>query len=587
MTSEASVANGSSIGQPLAFQQLRWRLLRNTVHATLRGSMLRLIVILLCSLVVWSGVFAGSIEGFTYLHKQHIPLAGGIVGTLFDLMFLTLAVLLIFSSGIILYSSLFSSAETSFLLSMPAAADQVFAYKFQGALAFSSWAFLLLGSPVLVAYGLVFGGPWYYYILLLCFFLGFVLLPGSLGALGCLLVVNYLPRRRRQVLVVTIALLITAVAFWLSRVTPSNWTELLNRDFVQRVVGQLSLAQGPLSPNHWLTRGIQAAARRDLVQAAYYLALVWSNGLFLYVLITWAARRLYRQGFNRVATGGSLRRRYGGLWMDQALTGMVGFLDPQTRLLIVKDFRMFRRDPAQWAQVLIFTGLMVLYFTNMRQFYQNEDMGQAYQNGVSLMNLGATALLLCAYTGRFIYPMLSLEGRKFWILGLLPLHRDRLLWGKFAFSATWSVLTAVFLVFFSDLMLGMPGWIIALHALAVVVLALGLSGLSVGLGAWMPNFRESDPSKIAVGFGGTLNLVTGLLYLLLVIALMAVPAHLHLAGAQLFRFALGAGQGRGLALGNPLTWWLVGGLTAGLALGTTAVVVPLRFGARALRRMEF
>ena len=30
----------------------------------------------------------------------------------------------------------------------------------------------------------------------------------------------------------------------------------------------------------------------------------------------------------------------------------------------------------------------------------------------------------------------------------------------------------------------------------------------------MPNFRETDPSKIAVGFGGTLNLVAGLLFLL-------------------------------------------------------------------------
>ena len=59
-------------------------------------------------------------------------------------------------------------------------------------------------------------------------------------------------------------------------------------------------------------------------------------------------------------------------------------------------------------------------------------------------------------------------------------------------SATWAVLIAEFLVVFSDLMLGMPGWIIGLHALTVLVLALGLSGLSVGLGAWMPNFRESE-----------------------------------------------------------------------------------------------
>ena len=63
---------------------------------------------------------------------------------------------------------------------------------------------------------------------------------------------------------------------------------------------------------------------------------------------------------------------------------------------------------------------------------------------------------MCAYMSRFIYPMLSLEGRKFWILGLLPLERERLLWGKFAFAATGGVLVGAALVTISDLLLGMP-----------------------------------------------------------------------------------------------------------------------------------
>ena len=64
--------------------------------------------------------------------------------------------------------------------------DQVFAYKFQGAVAFSSWGFLLLGSPILIAYGLRIGdgAPWYFYAVLPLFFLGFVLLPGSIGRAG-------------------------------------------------------------------------------------------------------------------------------------------------------------------------------------------------------------------------------------------------------------------------------------------------------------------------------------------------------------------------------------------------------------------
>jgi len=566
------------VNQPLLFQQLRWRLLCNAAAAVRRAGSMRLTTIFLCSLLVWGCVFAAGWEGFEFLRLQGrsnpFVFLEDIIVTFFDLFFLALALGLVFSGSIILYSSLFSSAETAFLLSTPAAADQVFAYKFHGAVAFSSWAFVLLGSPVLIAYGLVFAVPWYFYALLPLFFVGFVLLPGSVGALICLVVVNAVPRRRKQVLAVAILAVCLLLALWavhLVRATQAqNWT----RDAVKDFLSQFAFAQGVLTPSHWMSQGLLAAGHGEVGEAAYRLMLVWSNGLFLYLLTAWAAARLYRRGYNRVVTGGTLRRRYGGAWLDGLMSRLVGFLDPQTRLLIIKDFRTFRRDPTQWAQVLIFSGLMALYFSNIRRFYEG-DINQQYKNGVSLINLAATALLLCAYTGRFIFPMLSLEGRKFWILGLLPLERGRLLWGKFAFSATWALLIAEFLVVFSDAMLGVEGPILGVHALTVFVLAVGLSGLSVGLGAWMPNFRETDPSKIAVGFGGTLNLVAGLLYILVVLALMALPWHVRVILSEVLGWRTGAG------------WLWYAGLAAGLAVGAAAVFFPLRIGARNLRQVEF
>src|SRR5205823_5754022 len=145
-------------------------------------------------------------------------------------------------------------------------------------------------------------------------------------------------------------------------------------------------------PAHWIAQGLQAAALREPGEMAYYLTLVCGNGLLLYVLTAWAAARLYRRGFNRVATGGELRRRYGGGWLDNGLGRLLGFLDPQTRLLILKDFRTFRRDPAQWAQILVFAGLAVLYFSNVRHFY-TQQVGQSFQNGISLLNLVAISFL--------------------------------------------------------------------------------------------------------------------------------------------------------------------------------------------------
>jgi ABC-2 type transport system permease protein len=565
----------------LLFLRLRWALLRNSWRALVGRSKVRPITVVLCSLVICLFVFFVSWEGFRFLSQQGLELGGGIVGMLFDLMFLALAGLLVFSSGLILYASLFNSPEAGFLLSTPATADQIFAFKFQGALAFSSWAFLLLGGPVLVAYGLVYRATPMFYAVLPLFFLGFILIPGSLGAIVCLLVVNYLPRRRKQVLIAAVVLVGLLAGLWGYRTVREvrQGSQTFTRDAVQKLWGRLEIAQAPLLPSHWVAWGVLRAARGDLDRTLYYLALVWSNGLFLYLLTAWLAKRLYRRGYNRLATGGDLRKRWGGHWLDRLMERCLFFADPQTRLLIVKDFRTFRRDPAQWSQVLIFCGLMTLYFVNIPRLFVS-DITWGYQNGISLLNLCAVALLLCTYTGRFIYPLLSLEGRKFWVLGLLPLQRERLLWGKFFFSTAGCVLIAEALVLVSDLMLGMPALCVGLHVLTVAVLALGLSGLSVGLGACMPNFRETDPSKIAAGFGGTLNLVIGLGYLMAVIGLMAAPWH---------AFAADPKDLVGLGVVHSLAAMAVVGFLAlvGLGVGAASVLIPLHYGARQLRQMEF
>jgi ABC-2 type transport system permease protein len=565
----------SALGtQHLVFQRLRWQTARNAGMLLVGNSRVRLITIILCSLVIAGTVYLGTYEGFGLLRRQQIPFSGRLVGILFDFLFLSLAMLLVFSGGLILYASLFTSPETNFLLSTPARADQVFAYKFQTAVTFSSWAFLLLGLPILISYGVVYEVPWSYYALLPVFFIGFLLVPGSVGAIACFVVVNITPQRRKQVLAGLVLLLVLVIVWWSYETLREIRNPRSDRDALSWLDARFAFTRAPLMPSHWMTRGLQAAARGDLAAAFYPLALLWANGLMLYLGAAYTARRFYRRGFNRLATGGAIRKRYGATRVDRVAMFFLRPFDPQTRLFIIKDFRTFRRDPAQWAQIVIFAGLMLLYFANSPQFYQT-DRGRSFQHVISFTNLLAVAMLTCAYMSRFVYPMLSLEGRKFWILGLLPLPRERLLRGKFAFAATGGVIIGLVLVTVSDLLLGMPAEALALHLPAITVLATGLAGLSVGLGAIVPNFRETDPSRIAVGFGGTLNLIAGLLFLVVVLALMTGPYHLAAGLSEV-----------GVPSGG--VWrWIAIGMGSGIVVGVLATVLPLRAGTRALRRMEF
>jgi ABC-2 type transport system permease protein len=136
------------------------------------------------------------------------------------------------------------------------------------------------------------------------------------------------------------------------------------------------------------------------------------------------------------------------------------------------------------------------------------------------------------------------------------------------------------LVFLSDLMLQVSGLIIAVHQLTCILLCLGLASIAVGLGAMMPNFRETSPSKIAAGFGGTLNLVLSALYIIVIVVLTALPCHFYLiAGNAPWREAFL----------NPalLKLWLWGGSATSLVVGVIATVLPLRWGLISFRKLEF
>ncbi|CAN5682113.1 hypothetical protein BH23PLA1_BH23PLA1_18410 [soil metagenome] len=561
---------------------LRARILRNHIRFLLSGSRLRLLMIVACSAIFWVLLFLLFFEGFGFLKSYINTVTEEIVEYLFSMFFLSLLIMLFVSAGIILYAGLFRSREATFLLTTPAPTDQVFAHKFLEAMAFSSWGFLLLGSPMMVAYGIHSQAAWPFYLIFLVYHLAFVLIPGSLGAIAAILLANLMPRQRKTVLLVVSAMVLTVMVYMGVQVwrTPG---EALTGDWMNSLIGRLEFSTNRLLPSRWMAAGLIASAKEDTDwdQGRFYLMVIVAHAALGYLVAAVVARDLYRSGFNKVQGGRSARRHIGWYGFDNLFHRVFWFLSRPIRLLILKDIRTFRRDPTQWSQFLIFFGLLAFYFVNIRRLGYNVQ-SDYFRNLLSFLNLSVTALILSTFTSRFIFPMLSLEGRNFWVLGLLPVRRESIIWGKFVFSAGISLVATEALVILSGLMLQIGPTVLALHMVMVAILCLGLSGISVGLGARLPNLREEDPSKIAAGFGGTLNLLVSLTFIALVIAPAAFLSHLYFAsrgldGPNAFMvFNLDQFRGR-------MIWAAV----ISLVVGLLATIVSLRIGIKAFREMEF
>lgn len=564
-----------------AFWRLRRNLSRNLIRQTFHDSRLRLFLVLGLSLLFWLGLFWLFADGFQFLQTSlpHTATRVRTVGAIFNLFFLSLLMMLIFSSGIILYSGLFRSRETELLMTLPASAQRVFAHKFHEAVLFSSWGFLLLGSPLLMAYGLVSDAPWYYFAMLLPFMLAFIHIPCALGAIACLAVVRWLPSRR---FVLVVGLPVAAGLFALIALT---FFALRGAEFaptpawLRDTLGRLQFTEQRLFPSWWLTTGLLEAAEGEVAESVLFLTLLLANALFFHQAAVWSAVALFWPGFHRSRASRSRKISLNLSWIDSAVSNLAFFLPKPMRLLMTNDLRLFRRDPVQWTQFLIFFGLLGLYFANIRRL--SYDLTHAtWVNMVSFLNLAVVGLILSTFTSRFVFPMISLEGRRFWILGRLPIDRSTILWSKFLFAALGSMIPCVSLVMLSDVMLGVQPLIVLLHVLTCLMLCVGLSALAVGMGAKMPNMREDSPSKIAAGFGGTLNLVISTMYILAIVMMTALPCHFYLGAQQADPSGVVFDQEKMLR-------WMAIGAAASVVVCIAATAIPLRLGIRAFNRLEF
>jgi len=188
-------------------------------------------------------------------------------------------------------------------------------------------------------------------------------------------------------------------------------------------------------------------------------------------------------------------------------------------------------------------------------------------------------LILSTFTTRFIFPMISLEGQKFWILGLLPIERETILRGKFLFASIGTFLPSSLLILLSDSLLQLPGTIVAVHELVCLLLCAGLAAIAVGLGASIPNLRAISPSKIASGFGGTLNLVLSAVYIIFIVGVAAGPCHLDAL--------VGLGHLSEFFSAEKTQMAMLIGILIAVAVGIWTVYFMLRIGFRAFRQMEF
>ena len=469
------------------------------------------------------------------------------------LLFAFLFFLLLLSNVIINFTNLFRNRETHFLLTLPVSHQVIFRWKIFESGILASWAFLFLVTPLLIAYGETYNSTWHFYLVTPLFIGMFVILPGVLGSWVALFLARWLDRLAFQVAaMLVIILVIVFISSWLQpEIVTDEMLETRVLDVVDRLLARTQFSLFPFLPSYWVSSGITQWIEGAVMGALFFGLVLLSHTLFFGYIATTKSGSMFFSSLSAVNSRG----RKASLWRipNTKKNGQLDFkpklLDrlaklfwwwskSDSRALIVKDTLTFWRDTTQWGQSLVLLGLLVAYIMNLR-YFSHRLTSDFWVDLTSYLNLGACALNLATLTTRFVFPQISLEGKRIWIIGMAPLGMKRTLMTKFLFSTTVSMIVTMALVGASCMMLSVSVERMIYFILAIGVMAFTLNALALGLGALYPNFREDNPSKIVSGFGGTLCLVLSFLYIVGMVGLMAFTSFWAFGGSSSLVFVFG------------------------------------------------
>jgi ABC-2 type transport system permease protein len=497
-----------------------WRMSRqtaNTVARMMREQRLRAGAMLVVVLSMWA-LIGGLMLGLLWFlgDEDYVALKPRLLESLLALFFLALLVFVSVSDAVLVWAALFRTRVGSFQAALPIPDRQLWWVTASEGGLWAGWSILALAAPMVGALATEARAPLLFLPAAFAAMLSFLLLCMAIGGVGALALARVIPTLRRHLkpLLAFAAIAVVAFGWALAR----SYADARPAQVIGDVIGRLRFAENVWLPSWWAQQAIVAA-----------LAARWGD---------WAHHaRLLITSAGAVALGGEmlagwrLRRDLDALSgrPEQARAAvsrpwrLLPLLPRDLALLAAKDLRLFLRDPAQVLQFTMFFGLLGFYMLMLPRLGRAFADHEWWRPVVSLLNLAAVAMALATFTGRFVYPLLALEGRRLWVLALAPWPRSRVVTAKFLFALAVGMPVSVALVALSGTLLRLPVSIVAYQALVIACLACGLSAGALGLGARLADYGEDNPAKLVAGYGGTVNLLASLAFTGALIAGAAVP----------------------------------------------------------------
>ena len=548
-------------------------ILRNSIAGIKSEPKLKVALISVSIMVFWFGSLALFHRGLAFFYA--FPIIGpALVDESIYIFSAVLFIMLTLSSVVICYTTYYSSKEVAFLFSKPIDTRVILFYRFFQSVIFGSWAFLFLGVTFMLAYGFVKDVSFWFYLFLPFYFVAFITLPAAIASIIVLAAVRFIDYRRVKYILAVTAFMGASFLYWYYKqniaAAPLTGTEI--GYFLDNFLYHIRIFKHPLFPGSWMAKALIHFSINNFKDGLFYF-LAFTTTVFFFLQVNWfMAGEIFYSGWLSSGRGRSKQYNTPGRGLVNRAVWSLPFVPRSTAAMITKDIKIFLRDFGQWAQFLIYFVILAIYIFNLRNM-PHITVNIYWKMIVTFLNLSATVLVLAGFTVRFLFPLISLEGNKFWILGLAPITFRGLILQKFIINFVGIFLASEFLMVATNIILKTGASLMYISCGLAALTSIGLVGLSIGLGGIYPNFKEDNSAKIVSGFGGTLNFIIALFYETCMIILFAVPY---------FSFEI-----HGSISEHTFRLFLIFSWTVSLITTIVVGIFPMILGYRNLENMDF
>ncbi len=485
---------------------------------------------------------------------------------------LTFFAMLVFSNIIASISTFYLSRDLDLLISSPLNIRSIFAARFIQTTLNSSWMFLIFGIPIFVALGTTWSAGPIYFLGMIFTIIPFILIPAGAGVILTTFLMRYFPAKKTHQFLTMVGLVFMGgLIMFLRFLQPEKilGKTKIPMEVVQAYVESLKVPSYWFLPSTWAARALDSGVRADLTEMGFWIAVSWIGAFITLAACFLIGWRLYYHGWSVAYSGRNETQFKPRVSAWRRFEKLLRFIDSPLRTILMKDVRVFLRDPSQWTQMFLLGALVIVYIFNIR----NLPMHTVFiKNFISVMNIGLAGIVIAAIGVRFIFPTTSVEGKSFWVIKSAPIDFSGYLWGKFFFYLLPLLVLAEILIVVSNMFLDVDPYLSAVSVSGIFFITIGLTGLGVGFGAIYPVFDHENIAELATSTGAVYYMIVGLAYIGIVIMLGVRPIWAHFSEKFL-----------SLQVGGAEVYFCYGVI---IALTLAVTFIPIRMGAKALRKIE-